>query len=418
MGEIQVRKATGTTRIYNISEAGSSRIFVGRQRPGGSDNKYGGLRYGTEAISGDEDLDLVNYSTGNVNFYTSAGTGSTTGGSFQFIDGDLNYVAASISKRGGLTLASPIVGTLVLDADGDATFGGSVSAASSITGSAVYTDTLEVIGTISAPGGIELTDPTFTGTVTATAAYIAGADPAVASNNGVKITSDGDIFANGGAISLGASASPVFTVTSIGDITGRSLTLTQGFNASSISVANLDVTSSLEGPAGFDLTSGGLSVDSINATSGDITTLTGTDISVTTVSADSFTAGSNVFSDSGLTVNNLNVSVLSGLSQLNGPIEITTSVESTTGIFGTVEASRVESNILRAGSGSEITAEDDLKVEGDVDVVDNVEVGGNIIMGDYQFRFSYDPADEELKVSIFDDQGDPLAVSSIPANAL
>lgn len=108
-GQIEAIQSGTDSTIYSLSDA-TSRLFVGRQRELGNRREFGGVRFGgnvsADPLSGLNDLDIINYDVGNVNYYLHGGSGGSliTEGEFQWIYGQRNNVIASLSKDGKFNL--------------------------------------------------------------------------------------------------------------------------------------------------------------------------------------------------------------------------------------------------------------------------------------------------------------------------
>ncbi len=140
VGDIEVFKDSGTSAyIYSLSDSGAGNVFVGRERVGGQNEEYGGLRKGFIPgvnITDTSDLDLVNFDVGNVNYYLHSGAGgpSATTGAFRWIYGQTNTIMADLDKAGKLSLSGNVDPDLAtLDVTGKV-FTGSIDASGQISG--------------------------------------------------------------------------------------------------------------------------------------------------------------------------------------------------------------------------------------------------------------------------------------------
>jgi len=108
-GQIEAIQSGTDSTIYSLSDA-TARVIVGRQRELGNRREFGGVRFGgnvsADPLSGLNDLDIINYDVGNVNYYLHGGSGGSliTEGEFQWIYGQRNSVVASLSKDGKFNL--------------------------------------------------------------------------------------------------------------------------------------------------------------------------------------------------------------------------------------------------------------------------------------------------------------------------
>ena len=202
VGDIDIRK-TGDSTLYSLSDNGNARIFVGRERQANINNGFGGIRFGGNVLSdpqsGSEDLDLVNYDIGNLNFYLHSGnTGAGTSGEFRWIYGQSDRVLASMDRLGKFELfgnLNPTDPTLqvagVASVTGDVNVGGGLTVAQNTK----FNGNLDVEGDLTLSGNIgittdslELPETTFNGQV------VVGNLPEL--GGGVAITTDGFVRTN------------------------------------------------------------------------------------------------------------------------------------------------------------------------------------------------------------------------------
>jgi len=120
IAEIDVNKINARARIVAASDNNEAYITVGKDRPGDGRRKFGGLRWSNsnspgERLSGPDDLDLVNYDVGSLNFYLHSGNGGpgVTTGSYRFIYGQTDTVLMDLDRFGTLTLPGSV--TLIDD---------------------------------------------------------------------------------------------------------------------------------------------------------------------------------------------------------------------------------------------------------------------------------------------------------------
>jgi hypothetical protein len=425
VGDIQVRKSTGQTRIYSIAENSSARIFVGNERPGGSANGYGGIRFGgfSGDISGVNDLDVVNYDIGDINFYVNAGVAATTDSRFNFINGQNDRILAHIDQQGSLTLegSADTYPTLVVAGVSSLT---DVSVASSITSDAVYTDSITASGDVNVNGTINVSDPVFVGVVTATQAFVAGTDPTLSLSAGVKLTSGGDIFANFGGIFLGSSGSEYFTVNSSGDVTAKALSLTDSLSADSATLDTLDATTLITGPNSFSLSSTGLSVTDLSATTGSVTNLTATGtVDATTVEASTLDVGTNTITTAGATFNGLTVNgPLTGtFTSLPGGITFNGDIAATNASFTSVTSSSLSTPSIDSSSASISILKNTLfsgsisAPSGSITALasDTIAIGNYITFNGFRLSFNVDTGADELSITINDSSGIPVGEAVI-----
>ena len=108
VGDIDVLKTGSNSSVYSLSDR-VSKLFVGAQRQSGQARQFGGLRHGlvgSDPLTQINDLDLVNYDIGNVNFYLHSGSGGSgiTTGAFRWIYGQTDVSLAELSKEGVFSL--------------------------------------------------------------------------------------------------------------------------------------------------------------------------------------------------------------------------------------------------------------------------------------------------------------------------
>lgn len=253
VGDIDLRKTDSDATIYSLTDSAfTARVFVGHEREESSNNGFGGIRFGGNAasspLSGANDLDLVNFDVGNVNFYLHEGNpaGGTTG-SFRWINGQLDLVIAELTNDGGFILpgnGNPLLPTFevssgfstfkgaatfdtTVDVVGNATFGGNVNVGGELSfGSILFEGQVQVPSLLVDTSILLGTDPTSGGT-------------------GVLISSNGSINAsnsfNVGSSVIASSGINVSNLTatnaSIGDLTATSI------DADTISNGNYTISS-------------------------------------------------------------------------------------------------------------------------------------------------------------------------------
>ncbi len=115
IAEIDVNKIGERARIVAVSDIDEAYITVGGERPGDGRRKYGGIRWSNsnspgERLSGEHDLDLVNYDIGSLNYYLHSGNGGPgiTTGSFRWIYGQTDTVLMDLDRFGTLTLPGSV----------------------------------------------------------------------------------------------------------------------------------------------------------------------------------------------------------------------------------------------------------------------------------------------------------------------
>lgn len=273
VGGIDLRRVGSDSTIYSLTDTSfSARVFVGHERQESSNNGLGGIRFGGNApsspLSGVNDLDVVNFDVGNLNFYLHEGNpaGGTTG-SFRWIDGQLDLVMAELTNTGGFKLTgngNPFGATLEVSS-GFSTFKGAATfdTTISVVGNAVFGGDVSVAGEISF-GSILFDGPVQVPSLVVDTSILLGADPTIG-GTGVIINSTG------------------------------SITVSNSFNVGS-SV----------------LSSSGINVNTLSATTGTINTLSANTLDANTISNGSYTIASNgnaTFNT--VTANSLNIPNLS-----------------------------------------------------------------------------------------------------------
>ena len=262
IAEIDVNKINAKARIVAASDNNEAYITVGKDRPGDGRRKFGGLRWSNsnspgERLSGPDDLDLVNYDVGSLNFYLHSGNGGPglTTGSFRFIYGQTDTVLMDLDRFGTLTLPGSVtliddpslvvsgIATIGQDfyvgrdvrvlrdvsvgrnliVDGELTFG-TVAISTDVTvPDLTVTDTLSVGGNVTADGT--------TGIISAVSADFGGViidSTGIDAVNGTISASDGTFSGNLAAENISAdtySGSGGFFVDIDGNLTANDLTI-------------------------------------------------------------------------------------------------------------------------------------------------------------------------------------------------
>ncbi len=277
-GDIDLRKTAADATIYSLADpAFGARVFVGHEREESSNNGFAGIRFGgnvaSSPLSGVNDLDLVNFDVGNVNFYLHEGNPSTgTTGSFRWINGQLDIILADLSKDGGFTLAgngNPLLPTFEVTT-GFSTFKGAATFDTTVdvVGNATFGGDVSVVGEISF-GSILFDGPVQVPSLLVDTTILLGSDPTVG-GTGVLISSNGTVsssnsFTVGSSIisSSGINANNINSTTAtLGSLTSTSITAGSIVNSSN----NFNIQSN--GSATFDsITANSLSIPTINVAS-------------------------------------------------------------------------------------------------------------------------------------------------------
>ena len=139
------QRATGATELQVTSDTASASITVGRE-PGTSNTNNAEFRYGGGggfALSNAQSLDIVNYGTGNFNYYLSANNAGAAAGDYVWHKGANNDQLMSLTKDGnlGIGITDP---THKLNVQGISTF----------TGAAYFDTTLETGGDLTIGGNL------------------------------------------------------------------------------------------------------------------------------------------------------------------------------------------------------------------------------------------------------------------------
>ena len=349
VGDIDVKKDIGDSTIYSLSTSATSRVFVGRNRETGTNQEYGGLRFGgrvgLDPLSGIHDLDVINYDTGNVNYYLHGGPSpqSTTTGSFRWIYGQTDRILGEISRYGKVTFFGnndPIItDDVTLDIQGSAQFADRVAVGNglTVTGNSFFDDSVVILGDLTLGGNIGITTDSlqlpstqFRGRV------LVGNEPTT--GGGVALSTTGDIAGNTIEIYNGLTTS--FSVTQGGAVDAQGIGCT-GINAEILVQSPLIVGGDYSGNNGFLNDNSGaffnvlttLDLDSqefqsTNATIGDITAgVTETDtlivngISITGVGSTLFingdiSVGATIFTQPEVTTQVLRVGLGNTVTQL------------------------------------------------------------------------------------------------------
>jgi len=298
--EVDVNKVNTRARINVVSDIDEAYVVVGGERPGDGRRKFGGIRWSNsnspgERLSGEHDLDLVNYDIGSLNYYLHSGNGGPgiTTGSFRWIYGQTDTVLMDLDRFGTLTLPGSV--TLVDDPalvvtgiatigqdfyvgqdvrvlrdvfvgrkviiDGDLTFG-TVSISTSVS-----IPELLVVESMSVGGNVNMDGPT--GIITAVQADFGGT---IIDNTGLD-SPTGTLSAVNGVFSTNLSASNIFADTYSGsggfivDINGN--VTANKLSISSITVTNFNIPSGTISEITCDdiLANGTATINIVDATS-------------------------------------------------------------------------------------------------------------------------------------------------------
>ena len=140
------QRATGATELQVTSDTASASVTIGRE-PGVDNTNNAEFRYGHDAsgfpFSNEQSLDIVNYGTGNFNYYLSANNAFAAAGDYIWHKGANNSQLMSLTKDGnlGIGITNP---THKLDVQGISTF----------TDAAYFESTLETGGNLTVGGDL------------------------------------------------------------------------------------------------------------------------------------------------------------------------------------------------------------------------------------------------------------------------
>ena len=128
------QRASGATELQITSDTASASITIGRE-PGTSNTNNAEFRYGGGggfALSNAQSLDIVNYGTGNFNYYLSANNAGAAAGDYVWHKGANNSQLMSLTKDGnlGIGITNP---SHKLDVQGISTFTGNAHFESNVT---------------------------------------------------------------------------------------------------------------------------------------------------------------------------------------------------------------------------------------------------------------------------------------------
>ena len=128
------QRASGATELQITSDTASASITVGRE-PGTSNTNNAEFRYGGGggfALSNAQSLDIVNYGTGNFNYYLSANNAGAAAGDYVWHKGANSSQLMSLTKDGnlGIGITNP---SQKLNVQGISTFTGDAHFDSNVT---------------------------------------------------------------------------------------------------------------------------------------------------------------------------------------------------------------------------------------------------------------------------------------------
>jgi hypothetical protein len=264
--DIHIRRSGISSILLTSDGSFTSRIVFGRSATGIGSNaelRFGNTN-GTFTDSTEKSLDIINYDTGNFNYYIHNGSTGISTGNFNWIYGQGLTKIMTLTYTGRLGINQP-----------NPTSSLHVVGTSNITGSATFGNSLNVSGNINALGIITASNSLVSGiasvsdlrirTTTSTYPFQIGSNPDNP-GGGVGINSTGKIVTQGDITSRNISAG---IVTASGAITGASLNVGNG----SVSAGTINGTS-------LNVSTGSVTASSIN--SGSITLSSAIDLSAIT----------------------------------------------------------------------------------------------------------------------------------------
>lgn len=135
------QRATGATELQVTSDTASASITVGRE-PGTSNTNNAEFRYGGAggfAFSNAQSLDIINYGTGNFNYYLSANNAGAAAGDYVWHKGANNDQLMTLTKGGNLGIGITNPSQKL-----------SVQGSSKFTGIATFNDNVTITGSLTA----------------------------------------------------------------------------------------------------------------------------------------------------------------------------------------------------------------------------------------------------------------------------
>ena len=225
--DIQVRKS-GNVEIQVTSDTGSAGLTVGREA-GGSKVNNAEFRYGLVSngapYSSAQSLDIINYSTGNINYHLSAANPSGVDGDFHWHKGLNSARLMTLTGIGGSLGIGVTVPTQKLDVFGSAKISSSLDVGGNLAVTGTFTS-----GTLNATtfSGNLVGNATgnLTGLINSPNTGISTIPKLTSSGIGIGVTDDGN------ALNINSNPNSKFLVTS----DGRVAVGTDTFSASQVDV--------------------------------------------------------------------------------------------------------------------------------------------------------------------------------------
>ena len=381
-GDIEVNKGADDATIYGISTSGTARILVGEERLGSGTIAQGGLQKGISPgnISGPRDLDLINFDTGNLNYYLHGGASGTTTGSFRWINGQNSSILAELSQFGNLKINRSLVSPdPALDVTGESELNGKLTVSQGgmdVTGISSFQDNVEANGDLIVNGAAVFNgDITLSGNIGISTLLI-GIDPNIG-GQGTLITENSAYLA--GILNIGSSSvvssQNITAPTFIGDVSSNSVEF---------------ITNLRNSGSSFSVNSSGLiQATDINSPTATITNLFATDFTVSS----NFTSAS--IASSGSVSGNTGNFTIGNFTEAN----VTNTIAANLGDFQTVNSNQanltnIESNIvtvfgtLDSGiieTGQVLTDNLNSTGIGTIQVASDIEMSANSITADEMF---------------------------------
>lgn len=411
LGDIDVRR-DGNSTIYALSDIGNARIFAGSQRQGGPNNLFGGIRYGGNVtgspLSGVDDLDVANYSPGNLNFYLHDGNaGGGTQGAFRWIYGQLETISMELSAQGKLELTGNIVaGEPTLSVTGLSTFSDELFVDDDLT----ITGEANIGGDLFVGGELSFNEISFGSTITVPSVLVdtnltVGNNPNIGS--GVLFENTGDGILSGTLTAGGNTLGPLGLNVLSGIINASTASITN-LSSQNIDTDTID-TDTITSSSGFgvdssanvtanslsvnDLTvSGALNIPSLSVASATFTTVSADSINVTDLTAVNETVDNLIVNSSAL----FNVPITTNNATINN-LQVD-SVTTSSGDLGIAAGIDLGTNrllcgdIASAGIITATTAEFTTEI-----IVPTIQVSPT-----HKLQFTVDESSEEILITILD----------------
>jgi hypothetical protein len=350
---IRIYKQFESTSIRLTSEIDSSSIIFGRNLSNLSKN--GVVRYGNNdnlyAGTLSESLDILNYGTGNLNYYNNVGSGTSS--NFNWIKGYNNFLMTLTSEgKLGIGKTNPsanfdVVGTSSITSD--LYVGQNLTIGNNLILSGTF-DSSTILGT---QIGVA------TNLISSSYDFQVGADPA--STNGGTAIKSGNVY-------IHEDIQQVRHINSSGIITA--VTFNGTFDGGGSLINNIDAN---------NITSGTLTNVDINT--GIITASTnfvGVGSLITNIDANNITLGT-------LTNVDINTGIITASTNFVGVGSLITNIDANNITLGTLDNNRLPSNVTLSGnlSASNITADNSLIVGGSFSS-DNLSIGNTITSTDVE----------------------------------